>query len=446
MPIIILSGVMNATNHAYSATSRVPDVESVIAVTRHWTEGTADRYAEFYRDLHAHPELSGQEHRTAAAVVTALQALDGIHVTPGVGGTGVVAVLENGEGPVVMLRADMDGLPMAEATGLSFASTDHAIDADGQSVPVAHACGHDVHTTALVAAMHLLSAARAQWSGTVVAVFQPSEELLTGAATMIADGLFERFPKPCIVLGQHVGVGEAGTVRYAIGPAMAGIDSVKVTLYGRGGHAGWPEHTVDPLVMAAAAVLRLQTVVAREVPSTEQAVLTVGTLHAGTKDNIIADTSVMGITLRSYTPATRMLLRAATERIVRAEAQASSAPRDPDIDWYQGAPALTNAAAATTSTAEAFKMHLGAGNVIEAAPIAASEDVGAYGAALSIPTVYWWLGGTDPQHFADAQRTGETLPFNHSPLFAPVIEPTISTGVKALVVAALTWLGAPRPT
>ena len=437
---------MNATPHEHSATSREVDPESVNAVLGRWAEGMADRYAAFYRDLHAHPELSGHEHRTAAAVATALHALDGIHVTPGVAGTGVVAVLENGDGPVVMMRADMDALPMAEATGLPYASTDHGIDADGRLVPVAHACGHDVHTTALVAAVHLLSAARAQWSGTVVAVFQPAEELLTGAADMIADGLFERFPRPGIVLGQHVGASEAGTVRYALGPAMAGNDSAKVTLYGRGGHAGWPEHTVDPLVMAAAAVLRLQTVVAREVPSTEQAVLTVGTLHAGTKDNIIADTSVMGITLRSYTPATRTLLRAATERIVRAEAHASSAPRDPDIDWYQGAPALTNDTAAMTTTVEAFRTHLGAGNVTEAAPIAASEDVGAYGAALSIPTVYWWLGGTDPHDFADAQRTGEALPFNHSPRFAPVIEPTISTGVKALAVAALTWLGAPRPT
>jgi amidohydrolase len=339
------------------------------------------------------------------------------------------------------MRADMDALPVAEATGLPYASTKRADGENGTPVPVAHACGHDMHTAALVGALHLLSSARTAWSGTVVAVFQPAEETLTGAAAMIADGLFDRFPTPDIVLGQHVGVGAAGTIRYALGPAMAGIDSLRVTLFGRGGHAGWPEHTVDPVVMAAAAVMRLQTVLAREVPSAEQAVLTVGTLQAGLKDNVIPDTATMGITVRTYTPAARTLLRAATERVLHAEARASSAPRDPHLDWYQHAPALHNDVPAMTATVEVFDRLFGTDNVIEAAPIGASEDVGAYGTALGIPTVYWWLGGTDPVVFAEAQRGGVDLPFNHSPHFAPVIEPTLTTGVKALTAAALTWLG-----
>jgi amidohydrolase len=242
------------------------------------------------------------------------------------------------------------------------------------------------------------------------------------------------------VLGQHVGPAPAGTVGYVRGPAMAGVDSVQVTLFGRGGHAGWPEQTVDPVVMAAAAVMRLQTLVAREIASHEQAVVTVGRLQAGFTDNVIPDTAELGITIRTYSPAIRDHLRAAVERVLRAESAASAAPREPQFEWGTSSPALINEPDATTRTMAAFAGHFGSGKVVEYPPIAASEDVGAFGAELSVPTVYWFLGGTDPDVFAGAMTSGESVPFNHSPEFAPCIEPTVTTGVTALTLAALTWL------
>jgi amidohydrolase len=408
-------------------------------VLQHWTPTLAGHLAEMYRDLHRHPELSLREHRTAAEVVRAIDHLD-LDVTAGVGGTGVVAVLRQGDGPVVMLRADMDALPVAEATGLSYASSARSTDANDREVPVAHACGHDMHVVSLIGALHLLAGGRESWCGTVVAVFQPAEELARGAKDMIADGLFERFPSPRIVLGQHVGPTPAGTIGYASGPAMAGVDSVQVSLFGRGGHAGWPEQTVDPVVMAAAAVMRLQTVVAREIASNEQAVLTVGRLHAGSTENVIPHTAELGITIRTYSPATRDHLRGAVERVLRAESEASAAPRPPHFEWGVSSPALVNDSEATAQTMGIFEEHFGATNVVEYPRIAASEDVGAFGAELAVPTVYWFLGGTDPQVFANAMESGASLPFNHSPEFAPAIEPTLTTGVKALTLAALTWL------
>jgi hippurate hydrolase len=230
--------------------ARVVSAAAATELLASWTSATADRVAELYRDLHRHPELSLQEHRTAAAVVEALEPV-ALDVTTGVGGTGVVAVLRNGDGPVVMLRADMDALPVAEATGLPYTSTVEAVDAEGHTVPVPHACGHDMHTASLVGALHVLGQAREAWSGTVVAVFQPAEELTRGAMDMIDDGLFQRFPVPHVVLGQHVGPLPAGTIGYATGPVMAAVDSVSVTMFGRGGHAAWPEAGVDTVVMAA---------------------------------------------------------------------------------------------------------------------------------------------------------------------------------------------------
>lgn len=412
---------------------------AVREVLEGWTTEVAERNAELYRDLHQHPELSLQEHRTAATVAAALSSLD-VELTTGVGGTGVVAVLRNGDGPVVMLRADMDALPVAEATGLPYASTVEAIDASGVSVPVAHACGHDMHTACLVGALSLLAGNRSAWSGTVVGVFQPAEELVCGAAAMINDGLFERFPVPQIVLGQHVGPLPAGVIGYARGPMMAGMDSLDVTFFGRGGHASTPEAAVDPVVMAAATVMRLQTVIAREVPSTERAVLTVGRLQAGTKANIIPDTAELGIDMRTYSAEVRDALRAATERIVRAEAQASNAPRDPVLDWTISTPILISDPDATDTTVSAFTGYFGTERMLALPPVSASEDVGAFGAALGVPTVFWFYGGVGADALAEAGRTGKPVAFNHSPEFAPAIEPTLTTGVAALVVAALTWL------
>lgn len=399
--------------------------------------------ADLYRALHSDPELSGQEHATAARVIAALEGT-GAEVTPGVGGTGVVVVLRNGDGPVVMLRADMDALPVRENTGLPYASTKSVPDANGRQVSVAHACGHDMHTAALVGAVQTLAATRSAWSGTLLAVFQPAEELASGAQAMLDDGLFDRFPTPSVIIGQHVGPLPAGVIGYGTGPIMAGTDSVDVTLHGRGGHGSSPEHTVDPVVMAAAAVLRLQGIVAREVPSHEQAVVTVGRLQAGTKENIIPDTAELGINLRTYSAERRAAVRAAVERVVRAEAAASNAPRDPDFDWTVTAPVLISDPAATEKTVAALREHFGADQVWPLPPLSASEDVGVFGNAIGVPTVFWFWGGVTMQTFTDAFAKGELPPTNHSPEFAPVLEPTLSAGVEALTVAARTWLGEAR--
>ncbi|MFI0941576.1 amidohydrolase [Streptomyces sp. NPDC021020] len=395
-----------------------------------------------YEDLHRHPELSGQERRTAAKAARSLAAA-GYAVTEGVGGTGVVGVLRNGPGPVVMLRADMDALPVRENTGLPYASEVFATGPDGESVPVAHACGHDMHVAALAGAAALLARLRERWSGTVLAVFQPAEELMSGARAMVEDGLFERFPKPSIVLGQHVGPLPAGFLGHREGPVMAGADVADVRLFGRGGHGSRPEATVDPVLMAASIVVRLQGIVAREVPAAETAVVTVGRLQAGTKENIIPDTAQLGISVRSYTPQVRRLVVDAVERIVHAEAAASGAPRPPEITWAPGAPVLVSEPGATRAVAADLAAHFGADRMLPLPPIAASEDVGLFGAAAGVPTVLWFWGGTDAAATLAAFQEGrmDQMPSNHSPEFAPVIQPTLTTGVEALAVAALGRLG-----
>lgn len=396
-----------------------------------------------YEDLHRHPELSGREHRTAARAAQAL-AVAGYEVTEGVGGTGVVGVLRNGEGPVVMLRADMDALPVREDTGLPYASEVVVEGPGGEDVPVAHACGHDMHVAALAGAAALLARLRARWSGTVLAVFQPAEELMSGARAMIADGLFERFPRPSVVLGQHVGPLPAGMIGYREGAVMAAADVGDVRLFGRGGHGSRPEATVDPVLMAASIVVRLQGVVAREVPAAETAVVTVGRMQAGTKENVIPDTARLGLSVRSYTPRVRRLVIDAVERIVRAEAAASGAPKPPVIAWSPGVPVLVSDAEATRAVAADFAAHFGAERLLPLPPVAASEDVGLFGEAAGVPTVFWFWGGPDAAATLAAFREDrlDELPSNHSPEFAPVVQPTLTTGVEALAVAALGRLGA----
>jgi amidohydrolase len=401
---------------------------------------TENALADLYRQLHSDPELSLQEHRTAARVVEALAPND-FEITEGVGGTGVVVVVRNGEGPVVMLRADMDALPVAEDTGLPYASTKVSTDSAGLAQPVAHACGHDMHVACLVGALQALSRIRTQWSGTIVAAFQPAEELASGAAAMIDDGLFERFPRPGIVLGQHVGPLPAGMIGYGHGPMMAATDSVQVTLHGRGGHGSQPEETIDPVLMAAATVVRLQSIVSREIASTERAVVTVGRLQAGTKENIIPSTAELGINIRSYTPEVRTQIKAAIERIVTAEAAASNATAPPDFDWNVSAPVLINDPEATAKTVAAFEREFGKDRLWPLPPVSASEDVGLFGQALGVPTVFWFWGGVTPEVFNAAMSKGQLPPTNHSPQFAPVLEPTLTTGVQAMTTAALTWLG-----
>jgi amidohydrolase len=403
------------------------------------------RLRDIYRDLHAHPELSLQEHRTAGVAAGWLTE-HGWDVTEGVGGTGVVGVLRNGEGPVVLVRADMDGLPLAEATGLAYASTDTAVGPDGNEVPVMHACGHDVHVTCMLGVTAMLAANTGAWRGTVVAVLQPAEEISAGAGAMLQDGFLDRFPRPDICLGQHVGPLPAGVVTTRPGTIMSAADSFRVRLFGKGGHGSAPETTVDPVVMAAAVVMRLQTVVAREVGASEPAVVTVGSLHAGTKENIIPDDAELKVNIRSFDPAVRRRVLDAVRRIVAAEADASGAPKAPEITPLNSFPLTVNDGEATERVTDALREH-GCPVRILADPHAGSEDFGLFGTAAGCPSVFWHFGGNDPAGFEEADNEAlerGVVPVgvasNHSPLFAPVVDPTIAEGVRIFLAAATPWL------
>lgn len=414
-------------------------VSSVLAgqgEIRSWQE-------DLYRDLHSHPELSHQETRTAAMVAQTLTAA-GLKVHEGVGGTGVVGILTNGDGPTVLLRADMDALPVKESTGLPYASTVTATDADGHEVPVAHACGHDMHVAALLGAARLLASGTDHWRGTLVALFQPAEETGDGARTMVEDRLAELIPTPDVALAQHVLPTPSGQVGTRTGPVLAAADSMRITLFGRGGHGSMPQVTVDPVVLAAMIVVRLQAVVAREVPPTETAVLTVGRLQAGTKSNVIPDQAVLELNVRSYREQTRTTVLEAVRRIVTAECQASGCPQEPQFELYDRFPVTCNDADPTERVAAAFAGFFGdrAGELEQQA---ASEDFSDVPQALGVPYTYWGVGGTDPDAFAEAleaDRVAQDIAVNHSPRFAPVIQPTLDTGTQALVVGALAWLGA----
>jgi hippurate hydrolase len=396
-----------------------------------------------YKDVHAHPELSMRETRTAGLAAERLRAA-GYDVTTGVGKTGVVGLLKNGDGPTVMLRADMDALPVKEATGVPYASMVQATDGEGRMVPVMHACGHDMHVAWLVGATTLLARARAAWHGTLMAVFQPAEETAAGAQAMIDDGLFKRFPKPDVVLGQHVMVGPAGMVGGRAGAITSAADSLQIRLFGRGAHGSMPQASIDPVVMAAATVLRLQTIVSREVAAAESAVVTVGALQAGTKENVIPDEAIIKLNVRTFDEGVRKRVLAAIERIVNAEAEASGAPRPPEITPLDRYPLATNDPDATRRVVKAFDRYFSAERIRETGPASASEDFGSFGAEWHVPSVFWFVGGTDPETYAKAKaatRLNE-VPANHNPRFLPVLHPTLETGVETLVVAARAWLSA----
>nr|WP_281497208.1 amidohydrolase [Ornithinimicrobium sp. F0845] len=379
---------------------------------------------DLYRHLHAHPELSMQEHATAELIEQRMGDLG--YRTLRCGGTGVVAVLENGEGPVVGFRADTDGLPVAEQTGLDYASRARGTLADGSDVPVMHACGHDTHVTAAIGAATLLVRSREEWGGTVVFVFQPGEETAAGAAAMLADGLWDMAPRPQVMYAQHVSNDLAGTIRVSSGPAMAMADSWEVTVHGTGGHASRPADTVDPVLLAAHMVVRLQSVVSREVPAQSPAVVSVATFHAGLKENIIPDRAVFTINVRTLDERVREQVLAAIRRILSAEAAASGAP-EPDVRELYTFPLLTNDPDETVHVTEVLAGAIGPDRVRTRPAQMGSEDFGALPDALEIPGVYWFFGGT-PQEVIDAP---EPTPANHSPFFAPTLEPTLSTAVTA---------------
>jgi amidohydrolase len=389
---------------------------------------------ELYKDVHRHPEFSMQEQRTAGLAAERLSAA-GFEVTVGVGGTGVVGLLRNGEGPTVMLRADMDALPVAEQTGLEYASM-----VDG----VMHACGHDMHVAWLVGATAELAATRGGWHGTLLAVFQPAEETAAGAQAMIDDGLLGRFPKPDVILGQHLMPAPAGSIGVRAGVVTSAADSFEIRMFGRGAHGSMPEASVDPVVMAAATVLRLQTIVAREVAPARSAVVTIGALQAGTKENVIPDEATIMLNVRTFDEGVRTHVLDAIERIVNAEAQASGAPKPPEITPLDRYHRVRNDPVAADRVRAAFGEHFGEERVVEIPPVAASEDFGFFGSEWQAPSMLWTVGGTDPDTHRQAKEAGRLaeLPTNHNPRFAPVIHPTLETGVETLVAAASAWLAA----
>jgi hippurate hydrolase len=394
-----------------------------------------------YKDLHAHPELSHQEFRTAKIVAEQL-GNQGFAVHESIGGTGVVGVLENGEGPTVLLRADMDALPIAEATGLDYASTAKGTDASGREVPIMHGCGHDVHVSCLLGAARLMAGARESWAGTLVALFQPAEEMGDGARGMVDDGLTSRVPRPDVVLGQHVLAHPAGTLSPHPGAFLSMADSIRITLHGRGSHGSMPHLSVDPAVLASMVVVRLQAIVAREVPPGEFAVVTVGRIAVGAKSNIIDDHAVLELNIRTYDRSIRDQILAAIERIARAESAASGSPKEPDFEVYDSYPLTNNSEEATARVAGAFREHFG-DLVADYGRQTASEDFSAIPDAFGVPYTYWGVGGTDPDAYRQAEEAGTVsadIPANHSPRFAPVLEPTLQAGTAALVVAALAWL------
>ncbi|GAA2756277.1 amidohydrolase [Actinopolymorpha rutila] len=414
--------------------SAVRSVLAGLSDTRGWQE-------DFYRDLHQHPELSHQERRTAGKVGERLGRA-GFDVHEGVGTTGVVGVLRNGDGPTVLLRADMDALPMRETTGLSYASTATATDDDGDEVPVAHSCGHDLHVACLLGAATLLADGAAQWNGSLVALFQPAEEAGDGAKGMIDAGLAELVPTPDVALAQHVLPAPAGVLGTRSGPVLSAADSIRITLHGHGGHGSMPQATVDPVVLAAMIVVRLQAVVSRETPPEETAVLTVGSIQAGTKSNIIPDSAELQLNVRTYSEQTRRQVLDAVRRIVIAECDASGCPQEPEFELFDRFPLTSNDPAATDRVMRAFTEVFG--EKVQTMKLqTASEDFSDIPSALGVPYTYWGLGGIEEdayQRAAAAGRISEDVPVNHSPKFAPVIQPTLDVGTKALVVAAMAWL------
>ncbi len=395
-----------------------------------------------YKDIHSHPELSLQETRTAAIAAGRLRAA-GYEVATEIGKTGVVGVLRNGPGPTVMLRADMDALPLQEATGLEYASKVTAVDRAGKTVPVMHACGHDMHVAWLIGAATVMAQARDTWHGTLVALFQPAEETGEGAQTMINDHLFDRFPKPDVILGQHVMSMPAGVLACRSGVITSAGDSFEIRMFGRGAHGSMPEASVDPVVMAASTVLRLQTIVSREIAATESAVVTVGALQAGTKENVIPGEAILKVNVRTYDEGVRKRVLAAIERIVKAEASASGAPKEPEIKPLDRYAAVRNDPEAEKRVVHALSGYF-PGRVHETLPTSASEDFGCFGTAWHVPSVFWFVGGIDQAIFDQARKSGRLgeIPTNHNPRFAPVIHPTLETGVEAMVVAAQAWLSA----
>lgn len=396
---------------------------------------------ELYQHFHTHPELSSHEEKTSARMAAELRVI-GFEVTEHVGGFGVVAVLKNGAGPTILVRTELDALPVKELTGLAYASTARTTNDAGAEVDLMHACGHDIHMTVMIGTARALVKSKARWSGTLVFIAQPAEETGTGAKAMLADGLFTKFPKPdyCLALHDNAEL-PAGSVAANEGFVMANVDSVDITIRGVGGHGAYPHKTKDPIVLAAETVVALQTIVSREVKPGEPAVITVGSIHGGTKHNIIPDEVKLQLTVRSYSDAVRAQLLAAIERVTRGVAMTAGLPEDRlpivkvDSDYT---PALYNDPALTRRLAAVFKTSLGEASVLAFAPTMGGEDFSEFGRTKEkVPICSFWLGAVKAEAVAASQATGKPLPSLHSSLFAPVPEPTIKTGITAMTAAVL---------
>jgi amidohydrolase len=405
-------------------------------------DGLMPDLEKLYLDLHQSPELSLHEEKTSARMAERLRAL-GYQVTTGVGGYGVVGILENGTGPTVMIRTDLDALPVEEKTGVPYASKVHARDDAGNDVPVMHACGHDIHMSSWIGAATLLAKSRAQWRGTVMMIGQPAEERVSGAQAMLKAGLFTRFPKPDFAIALHDSAGlPVGKVTVTPGFAYANVDSVDITIFGRGGHGAAPAATIDPIVIAARTILALQTLVSRENSPFDPAVVTVGSIHGGMKHNIIPDEVKLQLTVRSYKDEVRQRLLAGIERIAKAEAAAAGATRAPQVTVTDGTASVYNDPAVAKRLLAALAKGLGDSSATEGKPVMVSEDFSEYGRA-GVPSVIFDLGAVEPTRFEAAKKAGTPLPGLHSSEWAPDYAPTIRIGVTSLTLAALEFLGKP---
>jgi hippurate hydrolase len=396
---------------------------------------------QLYLDLHQHPELSGHETQTAAKLAADLRSA-GYEVTEHVDSTGIVALLKNGPGPTIMLRTELDALPVEEKTGLPYASSVHMKDDAGHDVPVMHACGHDLHMAAFVGTAEVMAHSKNTWHGTLMLIGQPAEETIGGAEGMIKDGVFTRFPKPDVAVALHVGNEfPAGVVAITPGVYNTNSDSVRITIYGKGGHGAMPQSTVDPIVIAARTILSLQTIVSREVKPGELAIVTVGYIRAGAKNNIIPDQAEMGLTIRTRKAEVRKLVLDSIARIAKAEAAAGGATREPLVEHYEGTDLVYNNPELAERLRAPLEAALGKKNVVTAEPITPSEDF-SYFTEQGVPGFYFSLGGADPQKFSQARAEGTHLPSNHSPLFAPDVEPALKTGIAAEVAVLRNLLNA----
>ena len=406
-------------------------------------------YETLYKHLHSHPELSTQETQTSALITEKLRALSSsLSLKTSIGGTGQIAILSNGDGPTVLLRADIDALPILEKTGLEYASTATATDErDGVTKPVMHACGHDFHIACMLACAETLISAMDKWSGKVVFLFQPAEERGVGAQAMVDDGLYDEgrhaCPIPDVVLGQHVFPLRAGVVATKPGVIMSAADSFKITIKGRGGHGSMPHYCIDPIVVAAKVVVSLQSIVSREVPPNEMAVVTVGSVQAGEAENVIPHEAVLKVNVRTVDEEVRKTVLKAIERIVKGECVAGGCVEEPEIERIAGFPLTKNDDDAAVKVQDALKAYFGDNYHNDMKYVLGSEDFGILGSAIGKPYVFQFFGGVDEQKWDQLEKDEKLneVPVNHSPWFAPAIQPTLKTGVDSMCVAALTFLG-----